>query len=395
MIVKLAPQTNVQEVANLVGLVHMHAMLGGEYHAFRRSGRRLNHAALRNVPDVLWYEQQQPKQQALRSVDLVPTDSKAVHHTGGHASHPVQQQQQQQQQQTCPPPSNMVAGRAPCLERPTDPLYGQQWNLLSAAGGMQLTPANVAADAGAWGLGSPACGEGGVIVVVDNGVAFAHPDIAVNYNASFSANYNGDGPPSQNSGDSHGTSVAGVAVAAPNHYCGVGVCPSCQFGAVKLIAGPSTDYTESQALNMMPSLAAVYQNSWGPVDDGHTMTGPGVVTRATLTQNAARGRGGKGSVYVWAAGNGARNGDNANYDGYANSRLVIAVGAVDFSGRRASYSEPCACLRVSSPSSGVSGRGLVATAQLPNGLYGCTLAFGGTSGAAPGNDVSCWTCCTW
>ncbi|MEZ5405388.1 MAG: S8 family serine peptidase [Verrucomicrobiia bacterium] len=44
------------------------------------------------------------------------------------------------------------------------------------------------------------------------------------------------------------------------------------------------------------------------------------------------GRTGRGSIYVWAGGNGRDVGDNANYDGYANSRYVIAVGAYDKGG---------------------------------------------------------------
>ncbi len=45
-----------------------------------------------------------------------------------------------------------------------------------------------------------------------------------------------------------------------------------------------------------------------------------------------QGRGGKGSIYVWAAGNGARSNDNCNYDGWANSRYTISIGATDFNG---------------------------------------------------------------
>ena len=39
---------------------------------------------------------------------------------------------------------------------------------------------------------------------------------------------------------------------------------------------------------------------------------------------ATTGRNGLGSVYVWAAGNGGKNNDNCNYDGYANSPFTIA-----------------------------------------------------------------------
>lgn len=47
---------------------------------------------------------------------------------------------------------------------------------------------------------------------------------------------------------------------------------------------------------------------------------------------------------MWAAGNGRQNGDNCNYDGYANSRYVVTVGAVTDKGTFTSYSEPCSAL---------------------------------------------------
>ena len=45
-----------------------------------------------------------------------------------------------------------------------------------------------------------------------------------------------------------------------------------------------------------------------------------------MEQSIASGRGGKGTIYVWAGGNGRRSSDNCNYDGYANLRYTIAVG---------------------------------------------------------------------
>jgi hypothetical protein len=52
------------------------------------------------------------------------------------------------------------------------------------------------------------------------------------------------------------------------------------------------------------------------------------------------GRGGKGSLYVWAGGNGGIFDDNMNYDGYANSRYTISVGAVNEGGGPAFYRYP-------------------------------------------------------
>ena len=38
------------------------------------------------------------------------------------------------------------------------------------------------------------------------------------------------------------------------------------------------------------------------------------------------GRGGYGSIYVVASGNGGHFGDNCNYDGYANSVYTVTIG---------------------------------------------------------------------
>lgn len=54
-----------------------------------------------------------------------------------------------------------------------------------------------------------------------------------------------------------------------------------------------------------------------------------------------QGRGGLGSVFIWASGNGGTNYDNCNCDGYANSIYTLSVGSVLASGRRPRYSEAC------------------------------------------------------
>jgi len=376
ILARIRPGANPTSVAYRFGLVHVQSLVNGEYHAFRKDrSARLDHALMQTDPDLIWYEQQEARQHVLRGV------SGAVGPPRPPAGAAPPKYQFPDLSHLRPKRFTAHGLYSSNALHPLDPLYLHQWNLISENTNT-MTLANVAADA-TWNRHESYCGERAPVIIVDNGVAYMHPDLASNYNASYSANFNGNGLPTPTPGQSHGTSVAGVAAAGINTDCGVGTCPMCQFGAVKLIAGPSTDYTESQAMNIRPSSAAVYQNSWGPPDDGQTMTGPGIVTKATIARNAVQGRGGLGSLYVWAAGNGAMNGDNANYDGYANSRFVLAVGAVDFTGRRASYSEPCACLAVTAPSSGAADRGLVAPAQYANSSMGCTTSFGGTSGAAP------------
>ena len=54
-----------------------------------------------------------------------------------------------------------------------------------------------------------------------------------------------------------------------------------------------------------------------------------------------QGRGGKGSIYVWAAGNGGENDDSCAADGYVQSIYTIAIGSVGSDGRPAYYDERC------------------------------------------------------
>ena len=123
------------------------------------------------------------------------------------------------------------------------------------------------------------------------------------------------------------------------------------------------------------------------MDDARNLGGMGAITRAALANAATAGRGGKGSIYVWAAGNGRAEGDRADYDAYASSPYTIAVGAIDHRGDQAYYSESGACLCCVAPSSGA-GKGIT-TADLSgpgqgyDGNSECTSDFGGTSSAAP------------
>lgn len=255
---------------------------------------------------------------------------------------------------------------------PPDPLYDRQWHI----------PFVRAPDT--WNRHVSYRGNGAIVMIVDDGVQHTHPDLNGRYDQQMSFSYNDNGEdPMPYHGDTHGTSAAGVAVASSNNVCGVGICPECKLGGIKLIGGPSSDWMEAEALGYMNGMAAVYSNSWGPADDGLTFGAPGRVTTAALQHGATHGYGGLGSVFVWAGGNGAQNADNGNYDGYANNRHTIAVGAIDHTLRKSYYSEECACLMVSAPSSGTQGYGITTTTVTGSGSTGCTDHFGGTSSAAP------------
>lgn len=65
-----------------------------------------------------------------------------------------------------------------------------------------------------------------------------------------------------------------------------------------------------------------------------------------------QGRGGKGSVFVWAAGNGGSMGDDCNCDGYTSSVFTLSVGSASEHGQFPWYGERCASTLASTYSSG-------------------------------------------
>lgn len=265
---------------------------------------------------------------------------------------------------------------------PADPLFNDQWHLNNSgqSGGTSGMDANIIP---AWNSGF--LGNGVQIAIVDDGLQHAHPDFLDNFATEDSWNFNDNisDPSPTDSRDNHGTRVGGVAAARDDgSTCGVGAAYRASLSGIRLIAGPITDSMEAQALTYNYYSNHIFNNSWGPLDDGERLEGPGTLTRLALEDGATNGRDGLGSIYVWAAGNGLVNNDNVNYDGYANSRYTIAVGAVDHNGKQARYSEPGAAMLITAPSSG--DRATITTTDLlmPYGDT-CTSSFGGTSSSAP------------
>ena len=268
---------------------------------------------------------------------------------------------------------------------PDDPLFAQQWHLdnTGQSGG------TVAVDAGVvevWDSlkGSP----NEIVAIVDEGVELSHEDLAANVVAGLSWDYVGnDADPSPGIDENHGTACAGVAAARGFNALGVsGAAPGTGLVGLRLFDshGNDTDADEAAALTRSQGSIDIRSSSWGPADDRH-LEAPGPQAAAALAEGAANGRGGRGTVFVWAGGNGAEFADNANYDGYANSRFAIAVAACDNRGTQSWYSEPGANLLVTAPSSGGS---LAITTVDRSGSAGYssgnyTSGFGGTSAAAP------------
>lgn len=186
-------------------------------------------------------------------------------------------------------------------------------------------------------------GNGITISIVDDGLQINHPDLSANTSHAFHRDWN-DNTPNDPTGrlteDNHGTNCAGVAAAVGNNGVGVvGAAMNSRLVGLRLIAGNVGDVETAEALGWRTDIIHVSNNSWGPADDGKDLRGPGPLSLAALEDGVSNGRGGKGVIYAWAAGNGADKTDRSNYDGYNNSPYTLSVGACDDQGGATDYSE--------------------------------------------------------
>lgn len=154
------------------------------------------------------------------------------------------------------------------------------------------------------------------------------------------------------SDDQHGTRCAGEIAAVPNDVCGVGVAYGAKVAGVRILSAPISDADEAAALNYEYQLNDIYSCSWGPPDDGRSMEGPEGLILKAMVNGVQRGRSGKGSIFVFAAGNGGGADDQCNFDGYTNSIFSLSIGAMDRKGLHPYYSELCAAMIAVAPSSG-------------------------------------------
>lgn len=229
-------------------------------------------------------------------------------------------------------------------------------------------------------------GRGVVVTILDDGLEKNHPDLALNYDSKASYDINGydeDPMPRYDIIDSnrHGTRCAGeVAANANNSVCAVGIAFNAKVGGIRMLDGDVTDAVEARSLSFSPQHIDIYSASWGPDDDGRTVDGPGPLARKAFADGIAKGRNGKGSIFVWASGNGGREKDNCNCDGYTNSIWTLSISSATESGQVPWYSEPCSSTLASTYSSGAFGERQIVTTDLH---HGCTSTHTGTSASAP------------
>ena len=257
-----------------------------------------------------------------------------------------------------------------------DPLFGCQWNLENTGqlGGTSGEDINVA---DVWSGGNT--GAGIYVVVVDQQLDLKHEDLNIDETRSHRYTV----VPGRSS-FSHGTKVAGIIAALDNDVGGRGVAPDVTvIGHAFLIPGeaPSIRVVDSvDAMTRNIDVAAVSNSSWkGGVGPELAMASPH--WEAAVKTGVTEGYGGKGVLYVFAAGNDAVLEGNANLDEFANHFHVTTVCATNNLGQRSEYSNQGANLWVCAPSGDRTQNhpGIVTTENYSTYVDD----FSGTSAAAP------------
>lgn len=259
---------------------------------------------------------------------------------------------------------------------PDDPRYGGQWFLAR----VQMEAA-WALSTGALSAEAAAAGHPPVsILVIDTGCATDHPDLAAHFDASYDAVDDDDDPRPEVGfpGDNHGTAVAGVAAAVTDNGEGVaGACPECRLRCVRLLpedGGPVPLSADIAAFEFaLEADVAVVNNSWG---FSEPLPVPASLARA-ITRVATEGRGGRGALVVFAAGNDARPIGDDELQAVAG---VVGAGATNNFDELTQFSNSGRAVDVVAPT-GTLTTDLVGPDGEDPGDY--TRLFGGTSSAAP------------
>ncbi|MBC7980227.1 MAG: S8 family serine peptidase, partial [Armatimonadetes bacterium] len=288
--------------------------------------------------------------------------------------------------------ADVLIGRRPStMALPNDTLIDDQWHLKASGGALEGTDMNVE-DAWKYGETGGVRGTGIRIGIIDSGIQTSHPDFIGNIDTINDRDFiDDDNDPNPESDEDHGTAVGGVAAARGNNALGVsGVAPEAILVGERLITDSFiTDMQIADALAHLPDLIEIKNNSWGYRGFLHK-TGP--LVKDAMKTSSTTGRGGKGTIFTFSAGNDGDDGGSGNYSELTNSIYSIGVGATDSLGKRAFYSSPGANLVISAPSHGFRGAlGITTTDRTgvsgynnANGVDGnYTDDFSGTSSSCP------------
>lgn len=245
---------------------------------------------------------------------------------------------------------------------PRDSLYSRQWYLNNKSGSQMVAGSHIFAEK-AWdttrGVRSI------VIAIADDSVDMTHPDFQGQGKIVFPLDLkdNDLSPMPVLDSDNHGTSCAGVAVAEENGKGIVGVAPGCALMPIRTTGYLDDDSVEQIFNWAIAKGAAVISCSWGPSAVYFPLS---LRQSAVITKAATQGRGGRGCVIVFAAGNANRpvngtinekgwpddiiSGQTQWLSGYAVHPDVIAVAASTSLNKKSAYSNWGSSISVCAPS---------------------------------------------
>ncbi|XP_028043564.1 furin-like protease 1 isoform X1 [Bombyx mandarina] len=377
-----------REVADAVardhGFVNLGKIFDDHYHFHHRSLTKRSltpahehHGRLEGDSRVRWAEQQKILSRKKRDFQIISTlYSTAETRTSEPSSSAASKRDADRKREL----NTRIRGRTRSADLKfilNDPKWPHMW-YLNRGGGLDM---NVIP---AWREGIT--GRGVVVTILDDGLETDHPDLVANYDPAASYDVNGLDPDPQPRYDvidsnRHGTRCAGeVAATANNSLCAVGVAFGARVGGVRMLDGDVTDVVEARSLSLNPQHVDIYSASWGPDDDGKTVDGPGLLATRAFIEGVTKGRNGKGSIFVWASGNGGKEHDNCNCDGYTNSIWTLSISSATERGDVPWYSEKCSSTLAATYSSGAINENQVVTTDLH---HSCTAGHTGTSASAP------------
>ena len=292
-------------------------------------------------------------------------------------------------------------------------IFPQQWHLRKTSVGGLLIDAHANVEA----AHEITRGQGITIAVIDDGIDIDHVEFSGfgKLVAPRDATLRSSDPRPKDAGtrftDDHGTACAGVACG--NGIEGAsGVAPEARLMPIRLASGLGSQREADAFIWAADHGADVISCSWGPPDGRWWNPGDPLhrqvfplppSTRLAMDYCINHGRGGKGCVILFAAGNGNEPVEN---DGYASYSKVIAVAACNDRGSRSVYSDFGSAVWCAFPSNDMGHAPFNHARPLTPGIWtvdrvgphgynsgsvadgdaagNYTNSFGGTSSACPG-----------
>ncbi len=303
-----------------------------------------------------------------------------------------------------------LAVRQQSQYRPMDPLYAQQWHLYNEGGPFLDVRSHVDAER-AWDITR---GDRKVIVAVaDDSVDLTHYDFQGDGKIVSPIDFKGNDfqPLPEANDDNHGTACAGVAVAEENGRGTIGIAPGCALMPIRTTGFIDDNSIEALCNWVIDNNASVLSCSWSAAARVFSLS---LRMKAAINRAATKGRGGRGCVILFAAGNSNRpidgfvseqgwpnnnpSGQTRWLNGFATHPDVMAVSACSSLATKSVYSNWGGQISVTAPSNNVPpqtfprvtsltpGRGIVTADRVGPGGYSSsdfTTRFGGTSSATP------------